>query len=243
MSEYSSICWGFPGGSDSEESACNVGDLGSSSGLGRSPGEENGNPRQYSCLENFMDRRVGHDWATLKFKKKKISICCPVTNRLPDVSLPETGLFGIKKDCNLSLQPWWATGKSHGVREGECFYREEKEVGFRKPRVHGFSLAEFLTGKERSLYCPGLCYQCRTWELPLWFPNSIWLTLLLIHFLYIEYIYATHMHIWGHKESDLVYHTHTHTHTHGLQRVRLSGWTTSICLIVLSICVLMSWLL
>ena len=48
---------GFPGGSDSEESACNAGDLGSIPGLGRPPGEGNGNPLQYSCLENFMDKR------------------------------------------------------------------------------------------------------------------------------------------------------------------------------------------
>ena len=46
----------FPGGSDGKESACNVGDLGSIFGLGRSPGESNGYPLQYSCLENSMDR-------------------------------------------------------------------------------------------------------------------------------------------------------------------------------------------
>ena len=46
---------GFPGGSDSKESACNVGDLGSIPELGRSPGEENGNLLQYSCLENPVD--------------------------------------------------------------------------------------------------------------------------------------------------------------------------------------------
>ena len=46
----------FPGGSDSEESACNVGDPGSIPGSGRSPGKGNGNPLQYSCLENPMDR-------------------------------------------------------------------------------------------------------------------------------------------------------------------------------------------
>ena len=46
---------GFPGGSEVKASACNVGDLGSIPGLGRSPGEENGNPLQYSCLENSMD--------------------------------------------------------------------------------------------------------------------------------------------------------------------------------------------
>ena len=62
----------FPGESDSKESACIVGDLGSIPGSGRSPGEGNGNPLQYSCLENPMDggawwatvhgsQRVGHD--------------------------------------------------------------------------------------------------------------------------------------------------------------------------------------
>ena len=47
---------GFPGGSESKESACNAGDLGSMPGSGRSPGEGNGYPFQYSCLENPMDR-------------------------------------------------------------------------------------------------------------------------------------------------------------------------------------------
>ena len=59
-------------GSDGKASTYNVGDPGSNPGLGRSPGEGNGNPLQYSHLENFMDRgacqatdsgiaRVGHD--------------------------------------------------------------------------------------------------------------------------------------------------------------------------------------
>ena len=48
---------GFPGGSDGKVSACNAGDPGSIPGLGRSPGEGNGNPLQYSCLENSMDKR------------------------------------------------------------------------------------------------------------------------------------------------------------------------------------------
>ena len=47
---------GFPGGSDGKVSACNVGDLGSVYGLGSFSGEGNGNPFQYSCLENPMDR-------------------------------------------------------------------------------------------------------------------------------------------------------------------------------------------
>ena len=47
---------GFPGGSEVKASASNEGDLGSIPGLGRSPGEGNGNLLQYSCLENPMDR-------------------------------------------------------------------------------------------------------------------------------------------------------------------------------------------
>ena len=45
----------FPGGSDGKASAYNTGDPGSILGSGRSPGERNGNPLQYSCLENPMD--------------------------------------------------------------------------------------------------------------------------------------------------------------------------------------------
>ena len=52
----------LPGGSEVKESARNAGDLGSIPGLGRSPGEGNGNPLQYSCLENPMD---GAWWATV----------------------------------------------------------------------------------------------------------------------------------------------------------------------------------
>ena len=61
----------FPGGSSVKESACSAGDLGLIPGLGISPGERNGNPFQYSCLENSMDepgrlqsmgsQRVRHD--------------------------------------------------------------------------------------------------------------------------------------------------------------------------------------
>ena len=47
---------GFPHGSNSKESACNVGDPSLIPGYGRSPGEGNGNPLQYSCLENSVDR-------------------------------------------------------------------------------------------------------------------------------------------------------------------------------------------
>ena len=64
---------GFPGDSDGKESACDVGDLGLIPGLGRSPGEENGNPLWYSCLENLWTENPGglqtmglQSWTKLK---------------------------------------------------------------------------------------------------------------------------------------------------------------------------------
>ena len=56
ISYYSVYTSGLPGGSDGKVSVCNAGDPGSIPGLGRSPGEGNGNPLQYYCLENPMDR-------------------------------------------------------------------------------------------------------------------------------------------------------------------------------------------
>ena len=74
---------GFPGGSEVKASACDAGDLGLIPGSGRSPGEGNGNPLQYSCLENPMYR--GAWWATVhgvaksqtrlsSFTQKKINV-------------------------------------------------------------------------------------------------------------------------------------------------------------------------
>ena len=54
--------WGFPGGSVLSNSLAKAGDVGSLPGLGRSPGEGNSYPLQYSCLENSRDR--GAWWAT-----------------------------------------------------------------------------------------------------------------------------------------------------------------------------------
>ena len=59
MNEWGRSLQDFPGGSDGKASAYNVGDPVSIPGLGRSPGEGNGNLLQYSCLENPMD---GEAW-------------------------------------------------------------------------------------------------------------------------------------------------------------------------------------
>ena len=69
----------FPGGSNRKESACNEGDLGSIPGSGRSPGEGNGNPLQYSCLENRVDKGArqaivhGHEELDTT---QQLTLCC-----------------------------------------------------------------------------------------------------------------------------------------------------------------------
>ena len=81
---------GFPGGSEGKEPACNTGDLGSITGLGISPWEGNGNPLQYFCLENPMDRgawqatvyRVQKSWTWLKQPKTPQFSCSVVSDYL-----------------------------------------------------------------------------------------------------------------------------------------------------------------
>ena len=60
---YTPVFFDFPGGLDSKDSTCKLGDLGLISGLVRFPGGGHGSPLQYSCLENPMDR--GAWWATV----------------------------------------------------------------------------------------------------------------------------------------------------------------------------------
>ena len=66
---WQNLTSGFPGGSDGKESACSVGDQDLIPGLGRFPGEGNGNPLQYSCLENPMD---GGAWLAIAHGVAKI---------------------------------------------------------------------------------------------------------------------------------------------------------------------------
>ena len=77
---------GFPGGSEVKVSACNAGNLGSIPGSGRSPGEGNGKPLQYSCLENPMDG--GAWWATVHGVARS-------RTRLSDFTLQAVTTFGL----------------------------------------------------------------------------------------------------------------------------------------------------
>ena len=84
---------GFPRSSVGKESACNAGDLGLIPGLGRSPGEGNSKPLQYSCLKNPMGRgawqatvhgvaRVGHDLVTKPPPPSHTVKCCKAGERI-----------------------------------------------------------------------------------------------------------------------------------------------------------------
>ena len=69
----------LPGGTDSKESAYSVGDLVSTPGLGRSPGEGHNNPLQYSCLENPMDREA---WRAIVHRVTKSQTRLKPTNEV-----------------------------------------------------------------------------------------------------------------------------------------------------------------
>ena len=126
---------GSPGGSDSKESTCNARDLGSIPGLGRSPGGGHGNPFQYSCLENSLDRRVWRAkvhsvalsfWTFLLAQPVKNESTCreggPGKIRWRRDSLPTPGFLGfpggsagresIHSTADLGLIPW--VGRSPG---------------------------------------------------------------------------------------------------------------------------------
>ena len=86
---------GFSGGLEGKESACKAGDLDLIPGLGRSPGEGNGYPLQYSCLENFM-ASLGHEFIT--------SIMHSVIFSLDEVSPLSTGWRKISHEfCHLHM--------------------------------------------------------------------------------------------------------------------------------------------
>ena len=96
------LCKGFPGGSEGKASAHNTGDLGSIPGSGRSPGEGNGNPLQYSCLGNPMDREAW--WATVHGVAKSQAW-------LRDLTFTKIVISKIEREkllssARLSATPW-----------------------------------------------------------------------------------------------------------------------------------------
>ena len=92
----------FPGGSEVKASARNAGDVGSIPGLGISPGERNGNPLQYSCLENPMDGRawqaIGHGTERFHFhalEKEMATHSSVLAWRIPEMGVWWAAIYGV----------------------------------------------------------------------------------------------------------------------------------------------------
>ena len=101
---HTPVVLGFPGGPDSKESTCNVGDLDSIPGLGRSPEEGHGNPLQYSCLENLHGQRsqMGNSSWGCKSRtglsthsNRTLTVLCLVTQFCPTLCDPMGIIHGI----------------------------------------------------------------------------------------------------------------------------------------------------
>ena len=103
-----SIIIGFPGSSDGKKSACNAGDLGLMPGSGRFPEEGNGNPLQYSCLENSMDKGVH---GVTKSRTRLIN-----TFTLPLSSVKSEGGGLISKSLSPLTMPWFSLSGYLGSR-------------------------------------------------------------------------------------------------------------------------------
>ena len=100
------IGWWIPGSSAGKESACNVGDLGSIPGLGRSPGEGNGYPLQYSGLENSMDcivQGITNSWPRLSDFHTYLEVSNDALKITPCSGLKHVFCSQI---CNWSSD-WW----------------------------------------------------------------------------------------------------------------------------------------
>ena len=118
----------FPGGSDGKVSVYNVRDLGSIPGLGGFPGEGNGNPLQYSCLENPINggawrrllsmgsQRVGNDWATSLF-----TIIQEMHGLAPGYGHKWLNTGYVLKVESIGLVLWWSMRKMEGTAMTSSF--------------------------------------------------------------------------------------------------------------------------
>ena len=110
----------FPGGSEGKESACSVGGPGLIPGLGRSPGEGNGNPVQYSCLENPMDRGAWRATVHGVTKSRtQLTLSLSLTHTYTHTHTEERvgeGLFGsLGLENNELMYMEWINNKSYCI--------------------------------------------------------------------------------------------------------------------------------
>ena len=120
------------GGSDSKDSACNVGDLGSILGLGRCPGEGNGYSFQYSCLENLTDRGVSqaiaHGVIKSQTRLSKVS-----SSSWLSTTVGHCPRYWIQRLSSLSPQKIYSWGSGRLVNR--LFQNSKTKPFRRKPRT------------------------------------------------------------------------------------------------------------
>ena len=128
---------GFPGGSDSKESACSAGDPGLISGSGRSPGEGNGSPLQYPCLENPMDWGAwlaavcGVSWTEqLKDMQEEImeTYSCDCGGQIP--------LFVLYKMRNQTLRWYNSVQVQRAENLGKGKSKGQRNLKIQEPGAH-----------------------------------------------------------------------------------------------------------
>ena len=100
----------LPGGSDSKESACDAGDPGLIPGWRRFPGEGNGNPLQYSCLENSTDRGAWR--ATVHGVAEELDTTKQLKNN-NGINRPIHGLLTFLGNFSMKAQPWAGTFRTY----------------------------------------------------------------------------------------------------------------------------------
>ena len=149
---------GFPGGSDGKAPACSMGDPGSIPGSGRSPGEGNGNPLQYSCLENSMDG--GAWWATVHGVAKSRTRLSDFTSlRLNPISVSseEDGKGDLTHtEEAMGRQGQRLEGCSHEPRNTQSWKRREGSSLEPSERVHACVHAHTCSIVSNSLRPHGL---------------------------------------------------------------------------------------
>ena len=129
---------GFSGDSDGKESICNAGDLGSIPGLGRSPGGRNGNPLQYSCLENPMDRGTWRNIVHWFIKSQTWGVVVPRwwRNRTGRPLFPpqihQKIIWMLTNLYTTTSEVWWRTpgtlkGTPFSSKGGRTKYKRQKE--------------------------------------------------------------------------------------------------------------------
>ena len=150
------MCIKLIGGSEVKAPACNAGDLGSIPGLGRSPGEGNGNPLQYSCLENPMDG--GAWWATVHGVTKRWTRLSDFTLKAYIKKAECRGIDAFELWCwrRLFRVPWTARRSNQSILKEispEC----SLEGLMLKPKLQYFSyLMRRADSLEKTLMLGGI---------------------------------------------------------------------------------------